>query len=374
MNTNPHDFIPLLKDKDHSFIQLIGYIFLILLPVAILSCESNEENNTISPAYFNTPDTLSFQTGGVQIIPVKNEKGIFNIWTKRIGNNVKIKILVLAGGPGLPHDYLEVFESFFPKEGFELIYYDELGCGNSDHPEDPSLFNMNRSVEEVEQVREALHLDKDNFYLYGHSWGGALAMEYAIKYQKNLKALIVSNMCSSGKEFNRYVRTVLFKTLPRKVQDSLINLEAKGDMDNPKYSELVMEHFYERYICRMPVNEWPEPLARAFGKMNKSYYLAMQGHSEFGFTGKLKDWDISMKLPQITVPTLTIGAKYDEMDPSHMRWMSNQVQNGSYLYAEQGSHLSMYDDQQFYMKGIIAFIKGINSGAKNVLLTTAQSE
>lgn len=344
--------------------KIVSKLLIALAVWCMVSCKPAIDGSMHNTTYFDN-DTTEVQTGGVEMIPIQTPKGKFKVWTKRIGNNPKIKILVLAGGPGLPHDYLEVFESFFPKEGFELIYYDELGCGNSENPNDSTLYNLNRSVENVELVRKALNLNKDNFYLYGHSCGGTTAMEYAVKYQQNIKALIVSGMSSSGKEFNRYILNVLAKQIPAKIRDTLWQYESKKDFDNPKYTALVMQNFYAKFICRIPLNKWPEPLTRAFSKLNKPYYVAMQGPNELdGFVGKLKDWDISKRLPLITVPTLMIGSKYDEIDPLQMKWMSTLVKNGKYLYCANGSHLSMYDEQPFYMKGIIQFIKDVDSGSE----------
>lgn len=310
------------------------------------------------PDYFLT-DTTIVQTGGTRLIPVKTPKGTFNVWTKRIGNNPRIKVLLLAGGPGFPHDYLEAFESYFPAAGIEFYYYDELGNGYSDKPGDSTRYTIPAAVEEVEQVRQALHLDKENMYLFGHSWGGILAMEYALKYQQHLKALIISNMSSSAHEFNRYVQEELTKFIPRDALDTINDLTAKKDFTNPKYMKLVTEHFYAQFICRLP--EWPEPLNRAFTKINQPYYLSMQGPSEFGLSGNLTTWDVSDRLKELTIPTLTIGGKYDEMDPVHMKWMSQQVKDGQYLYCDNGSHLSMYDQQPYYMNGIIKFIKEIDN-------------
>jgi proline iminopeptidase len=138
------------------------------------------------------------------MIPIQTPKGKFNVWTKRIGNNPKIKVLLLHGGPGATHEYFECFENFLLLEGIEFIYYDQLACGNSDNPKDVSLFNLENYVEEVEQVRKALCLDKSNFFLLGHSWGGILAMQYSLKYQDNLKGLIISNMMASCPEYGKY--------------------------------------------------------------------------------------------------------------------------------------------------------------------------
>src|SRR5688500_16767578 len=145
---------------------------LLLLLVVILSC--NDSDNQFSNYYFERTDT-GVQTGGVKQIPIQANGKIFNVWTKRIGNNPRIKVLLLNGGPGMTHEYHECFESYLPAEAFESIYYDQLGTGNSDNPNDTAYWDLPRYVEEVEQVRKALGLNKDNFYLLGTSWGGILA-------------------------------------------------------------------------------------------------------------------------------------------------------------------------------------------------------
>jgi len=166
------------------------------------SCTDSSDNNnnkavTSLADYFDYSGRDDELSGGVKMIPITTPKGNFKVWTKRIGNNPRIKILLLHGGPGFTHEYLECFDSYLPKEGIEYYYYDQLGSYFSDQPKDNSLWELDRFVDEVEQVRKSLNLDKDNFYLYGQSWGGILALEYALKYQENLKALIISNMMIS---------------------------------------------------------------------------------------------------------------------------------------------------------------------------------
>lgn len=311
--------------------------------------------------YFKT-DELGLKTGGIKMIPIETPKGKFNVWTKRFGNNPKMRLLLLHGGPAATHEYFECFESFLPAEGIEFIYYDQLGSAYSDQPTDTSLWDLPRFVEEVEQVRLALGLDKDNFYLLGHSWGGILATEYALKYQAHLKALIISNMMSSCPEYDKYAETVLAKQMDPKVLEEIKSMEAKNDFQNPKYMELLTEHFYTRHICRIPSGEWPDPVNRAFKHLNQEIYVMMQGPSEFGISGKLENWDRKADLHKITVPTLVIGSKYDTMDPRHMQWMSEQFKNGSYLYCPNGSHMSMWDNQSTYFKGLIKFINEVNAG------------
>ena len=350
---------PIVVSPAKPFFKLVPHNLLLAVALILGSCSFPTPEKQEKSSYFSI-DANQVQNGGVKMIPVTTANGTYKVWTKRIGNNPKIKVLLLAGGPGIPHDYLEVFENFFPSESIEFYYYDELGSGNSDKPNDQSRNNIESAVEEVEQVRKALHLEKDNFYLYDHSWGALLALEYAVKYQGNLKALIASNICSSGKEFNRYVLDVLAKQLPADALRRINALAARNEYGNPEYMGLVVEHFYTKFICRIPIEDWPEPLNRALGKINQPYYMKLQGPSEFGFLGSLKDWNISTRLQEIQIPALFIGARYDEIDPKHMEWMSTQLKNGQFLYCANGSHMSMYDEQAFYMEGLIGFIKNVD--------------
>ena len=314
--------------------------------------------------YSNKSDKLS---GGTRMIPIETPVGTFNVWTKRMGNNPKMKVLLLHGGPGATHEYFECFDSFFPNEEIEYYYYDQLESYYSDKPSDSTLWSVDRFVDEVEQVRVALGLNKDNFYLLGHSWGGILGMEYALKYQDNLKGLIISNMVASIPEYMEYANNVLGPQLDPDVLAEIRELESKGDYLNPRYSELIYTHYYPKHVLRMPLEDWPNPVNRALSNINYDMYLAMQGPSEFGVVGnaKLKTWDRKSDLINISVPTLAIGGAHDTMDPKQMEWIANEVQNGRYLHCPEGSHWSMYDDQETYFAGVIKFIKDVNEGSFN---------
>lgn len=329
-----------------------------LLLVAIVALFTSCQKKTVTPRqdYF-AQSADSIQTGGVKLIPITTPKGTFNVWTKRVGNNPKIKVLLLNGGPGATHEYFECFENFLPAEGIEFIYYDQLGCGNADNPNDTTMWDLGRYVEEVEQVRKALQLDNTNFYLLGHSWGGILAMEYSLKYQDNMKGLIISNMMASCPEYDKYANEVLAKQMDPKVLDEIMKLEANKDFSNPRYMELLLPNFYEKHILRFPSKDWPEPVNRSFAKMNQSLYVTMQGPSEFGISGKLENWDRKTDLKNIKIPTLVIGAKYDTMDPNHMEAISKILPKGSYLFCSKGSHMAFYDDQKTYFDGLITFLK-----------------
>ena len=301
------------------------------------------------------------------MIPVQTQSGEFNVWTKKRGENPNMKVLLLHGGPGATHEYLECFDSFLPQAGIEFYFYDQLESFYSDRPNDSSLWSVERYVDEVEQVRKALGLNSDNFFLYGQSWGGILAMEYAVKYQSNMKGLIVSNMMASIPDYVRYAEEVLAPQLDPAVLKEIKTLEASGDFENPRYNELLFTHFYPKHVLRLPLEKWPNPVNRAFANINPELYVTMQGPSEFGVVGdaKLKNWDIKDQLSGISVPVLTSGGTYDTMDPKHMEWISTEVQNGRYLHCPNGSHMSLYDDQETYFKGLIEFIKDVDSGEFN---------
>lgn len=309
-------------------------------------------------------DASKVREGGVKLIPIKTPKGEFKVWTKRFGHNPRIKLLLLHGGPGFTHEYFEALEGYLPAEGIEFIYYDQLGSAFSDQPKDQDLWTTARFVEEVEQVRVALGLNRDNFYLLGHSWGGILAVEYALKYGANLKGLVISNMMMSIPDYNRYAEEVLAKGMDPAVVKEVKELEAKGQYESPRYMELLIPHFYAKHLCRLP--EWPDAFNRAAARANKEIYVLMQGPSEFGASGRLEKWDRKADLPKLTMPTLVIGGTYDTMDPAHMKWIAGQVKHGSFLLCPKGSHMAMWDDQATYNRGLIRFLKETDAGRKTV--------
>lgn len=299
------------------------------------------------------PDALS---GGSRRIPIDTPHGRFEVWTRRIGSNPRIRLLLLHGGPGATHEYFEPFDSYLPEAGIEFIYYDQLGSHRSSQPEIPELWDTARFVSEVEQVRQALGLDADNFFLLGHSWGGILAMEYALAHGQHLKGLVISNMMSSIPAYNRYAQQVLMPRMDPAVLAEIQALEAAGDTANPRYMELLVPHHYEHHVLRLPYAQWPDPVHRAFAHLNPLVYVPMQGPSELGASGKLLHWERTAELPRITMPTLVIGAEHDTMDPAHMRAMAGALPRGRYLHCPQGSHMAMVDDQITYMQGLVDFL------------------
>jgi proline iminopeptidase len=314
----------------------------------LIACGSSETNTKLE-----TSDVSEIKTGGSKLISI-NKK--YNVWTKKVGEG-KIKVLLLHGGPGFSHDYFECFEDFLPKENIQFYYYDQLGSGNSDVPADTALWNTNRFVEEVEEVRKGLGLE--NFYILGHSWGSLLAMEYLLKYQRHVKGAVLSNMTASIADFVDYstvLKSKLFTDRDKKLFDSLDRAKAYS---SPHYASLLNEKLYSKVICRLPLALWPEPLTRAFKKANQTIYMQMQGVDEFHVTGNLLNWNFWDKLPKIKVPTLVLGGVFDEMNPQSMKREAQLIPNSRLHLCPRGSHMAMYDDQNNYFSALVGFLKDV---------------
>jgi proline iminopeptidase len=320
-------------------IALIG-LFLMLMS----GCINNSKNISI--------EALAVSSD-VQMIEIA---GGHKVWTQKVGNSDSIKLLLLHGGPGATHEYFKILDKYFSGKEIEYYYYDQFGSHNSDRTDNPEDWTINRFVEEVESVRKALGLDASNFYLLGHSWGGILAMEYALKYQKNLKGLIISNMMASIPDYNAFAQNVLGPQMPPEVLAEIKQLEANKDYGNPRYMELLIPHHYEKHFIRMPADTWPDEVNNAFANINQDMYVAMQGPSEFGASGLLELWDQKNRLKEIKTRSLVIGSSHDTMDPDHMEWISNELPNGSYLLCKNGSHMAMWDDADTYANGVINFL------------------
>lgn len=317
-------------------------------------------SNASLSAYLDNSGHDDRLSGGVRLLPIKTSKGTFKVWTRRFGSNPRVRLLLLHGGPGSTHEYFEPCDAYLPAAGVEYYYYDQLGSHYSDQPDHSELWSIPRFVDEVEQVRVALGLDRSNFYLLGHSWGGILALEYALQYQRHLKGLIISNMMASIPEYNRYAENVLMPTIDAAVLGQIKELEAARDFENPRYMELLMQHHYVYHVLRRPLDDWPNSATRSFKHTNPKVYIPMQGPSELGASGQLLNWDRTADLNAITVPTMTIGAQHDTMDPKHMEAMASAVRHGRYLYLPDGSHMSMFDDQQRYFSGLIDFLRDVD--------------
>ena len=314
-----------------------------------------------STSYLDNTGRTDRLSGGVRRIPVRTPHGTFEVWTRRFGNNPRIKLLLLHGGPGATHEYYEPCDCWLPEAGIEYYFHDQLGSFYSDQPDIDELWDVSRFVDEVEQVRQALGLDESNFFLLGHSWGGILALEYALAHQRTLKGLIISNMMASIPAYNDYAERVLMSGMDENVLAEIKMLETAKDYENPRYMDLLKQHHYVQHVLRMPLDRWPDAVNRCFKHINQKIYIPMQGPSELGASGKLLHWDRTADLPLIAVPTLTIGARHDTMDPAHMAWMATRVKDGRHLACPDGSHMAMFDDQERYFTGLIQFLHEVDA-------------
>jgi proline iminopeptidase len=308
-----------------------------------------------APAENASADALNpsgIRVAGIRMVPVVGGK--YKVWTKKMGSG-PIKVLLLHGGPGFPHDYLEAMESFLPQAGIEMHYYDQLGVGNSDAPDDPSLWTVERYLSEVEEVRQGLGLDQ--FVLYGHSWGGMLAIEYALHYQQHLRGLVISNMTAGIQAYLKHMNAMRPQLLAPELLTRFNALEAAKDYDNPEYQRILMEDLYTQVICRL--KPWPEPVSRAFRLGNEKIYNQMQGKSEFEVTGNFKNWERWDNLHEIRVKTLVMGATHDEMDPNDIRKMASLIPNGESAICPNGSHMAFWDDQAVYFQHLLGFLKSV---------------
>ncbi|WP_265570346.1 proline iminopeptidase-family hydrolase [Sphingomicrobium nitratireducens] len=307
-------------------------------------------------SYYETKGRPDSWSGGVTMLPIETEAGTFKVWLKRHGNNPDYKLLLLHGGPAMGHDFLEVMDAYLPQTGIEFYQYDQLGSGWSDRPDNDDLWTIERYVDEVDQVREAIDGDASNFCLFGTSWGGILAIEYALAHPDKVKCLVISNMMASIPAYNAYAKDVLIPQKDPEQVALVLQLEKEGKTDDPRYEETLVPMWYEQHVIRRPHDQWPHGLLRTFSRANMHIYTLMQGPSEMGASGRLADWDRTADLHKIDVPTLVISGKYDTMDPAHMAWMAETLPKGE-LLATEGSHLSMYDDQDTYFGGLIAFLE-----------------
>ena len=277
------------------------------------------------------------------------------VWYASVGEEDelpgKLPLLCLHGGPGAGHDYLESLAAV-ARRGRRVIFYDQLGCGNSDQPDDPSLWNVPLFVEEVGVVRAALGLDR--LHLLGQSWGGMLAMEYALKQPAGVASLTIASSPASMiqwvAEANR-----LREGLPADVQATLQRHEAAGTTDSEEYRSAVMD-FYRRHVIRL--DPMPEAVARTFAKLERSpqVYLTMNGPSEFHVVGTLRDWDIVARLPEIEAPTLVTSGRHDEATPLIAETVHRGIRGSEWVIFESSSHMAHVEEADRYMTVLDEFL------------------
>jgi L-proline amide hydrolase len=283
----------------------------------------------------------------------------YKTWYRVVGDGEdegKLPVVLLHGGPGGTHDYLESLEAL-AKTGRRAILYDQLGCGKSDRA-DESHWTVETFVEEVGVVRSELGLER--IHLFGSSWGGMLAMEYALTQPSGLESLMIA---SSPASIPQWVEETgrLRRELPEEVQAVLDKHEAEGTTDDPEY-EQACAVFYRRHVCRVP--EWPDYVLRSFQFLTEhgEVYRYMNGPSEFHVVGTLKDWDITDRLGEIRVPTLVVSGEYDEATPAINRAVSNGIPGAESVIYRDASHMAHVEDTKGYLRLLDDFMSRVETG------------
>lgn len=275
------------------------------------------------------------------------------VWYKVVGSGQGTPLLTLHGGPGVGHDYLEPLEALGADR--PIVFYDQLGCGKSDKPDDCSLWHIDRFVDEISTVRNALGLDR--VHLLGQSWGGWLAIEYMMSKPPGIVSLLLASTSASLPQWARetaYLKT----TLPQEVQDTIRRYEAVGQFNHPEYEAAMME-FYNRYVCRL--EPWPEPLARSLNNLMSNpvayaSYVTIQGPTEFTITGNLKDWDRTNRLDEIAVPTLLTFGRYDEFTAACAETLQRGIPNSELVIFEQSAHMAHLEETERYLQVLRDFL------------------
>ena len=284
----------------------------------------------------------------------------FNTWYRVVGERDepgKLPLLCLHGGPGSPHDSLEPLEAM-ARTGRRAIFYDQLGCGNSDQPSDPSLWTVDLFVDEVTAVRRGLALDR--VHLLGHSWGGMLALEYALTQPAGLAGLVLASTTASAPlwvaEADR-----LRADLPSDVQEILRRHEAAGTTDDPAYRDAMMV-FYRRHVCRL--SPWPDHVERSLARLREEVYGTMWGSSEFHATGTLRNWDVTDRLVEIQVPTLITAGRHDEATPRLAEVLARGIPNASVVLFEESAHLAHTEEPERYQQVLDGFLTRVEVSSR----------
>ncbi len=288
---------------------------------------------------------------------VKHEEGFLKIrgikiFYERFGKGNRHRLIALHGGPGASHDYLLSLSDLASLD-FDIVFYDQFGCGRSDYPKSESDYSLEYAVEEVEGVRMAT-FGNQKIHLFGNSWGGMLSLAYAIKYQENLITLIsssgLSNVPETAKEMHR-----LISQLPEKYKNAIEEHERKGDFDNPEYVE-ASEYFMKQHLLR--IDEYPEDVMRSLQMMNdRGTYLKMNGPSEFTINGLIKNINFDSDLKRITVPTMITCGKYDEVTPKIAESIHGEIKGSVLKMFNESSHMAFWEERRSYIGYISDFMK-----------------
>jgi len=277
------------------------------------------------------------------------------VWFDVLGEKAGTQLLCLHGGPGFPHDYLKPLSQL--SDDRQVIFYDQLGCGRSERPTDPSLWTLHRALEELGAVRRALELD--TFHLFGSSWGGLLAIEYALLRPPGLASLVLSSPLVSVPHWTRDA-AVLKASLPDDVRKVIDAHEESGHVDCPEYAAAVLV-FMKKHVCRL--EPWPEELEDAYAGVGIEPYRTMWGPSEFTQTGNLSSCDPSQRLGEIEVPVLWSCGRYDEAVPASTEHFASLTPLSEFVVFENSSHMAHLEERELYLQTIGSFLERVDKNS-----------
>jgi proline-specific peptidase len=285
----------------------------------------------------------------------------FGVWYRIVGEldqpaPGKFPLLVLHGGPGAPHDYLDPL-AVLAQSRRPVVFYDQLGSGNSDQPDDPTLWNIDLYLDEVATVRRELGLER--VHLLGHSWGGMLALSYALTQPVGLLSLVVASSTASIPLHAAEVDK-LREQLPPEVQEVLSQHEEAGTTDDPAYEEATMA-FFARHLCRL--DPWPDYLLEALERINPQVYQTMWGADELHITGNLKDWDITPRLGEIRLPTLLLSGRYDLFMPAEQEVLRDGIPGSEWVLFEDSSHCPHVEQPERFVEVLEGFLSRVEREA-----------
>lgn len=258
-------------------------------------------------------------------------------------------LLVVHGGPGLPHQYLDSLQRLAGER--EVIYWDQLGCGNSERPNDPALWTIERSVAEMTAVVGALRLDR--FHVFGNSWGAMLALQYVLDAPAGVASLTISNSAASIPEFSQYVAR-LKSGLDPATQAAIDRHEDAGTIAAADY-QAAIRTWNNTHLCRL--RPWPDELDAAFQNMGTDIFATMFGPSVFRIIGTIRDWDVVDRLAEIAIPTLLLAAKFDEFSPDHMREMHSRIAGSRFEFFESTAHLPFLEEPERFDQVMRDFLR-----------------
>lgn len=272
------------------------------------------------------------------------------VWYRVVGKKAPgVPLLVLHGGPGAPHDYLENLEALADER--PVVFYDQLGCGRSDRPDDTGLWQLPRFVAELAVVREALGLQL--VHLLGQSWGTMLAVEYLLGGATGIERLVLSAPCLSAPRWISDQRAWLAQ-MPLAVAEAVTSAEALGNYEAESYQE-AMKLYYRRHLCRL--DPWPDCLQRTFAGLGMQVYLTLWGPSEFTCTGSLRQVDLTPRLSQIKAPTLLTCGRFDEATPAAAEDFCRLIPGARMQIFEESSHNHHLEQAPQYLASVREFLR-----------------